>query len=59
MNWNEALFPSLHDRKEGWLRQQKEFREATEADAAGVVFLLFSSGHHPGLANSGCFAIFF
>jgi len=36
----------------------KEFREATEADAAAVVFLLFSSGHHPGLAKSGCFAIF-
>ena len=25
----------------GWLRQQKKFREATEADADGVVFLLF------------------
>ena len=34
-----ALFPSLHHRKEGWLRHQNKFREATEADAAGVVFL--------------------
>jgi len=23
MNWNQALFPSLHHRKEGWLRHQK------------------------------------
>ena len=41
-----ALFPSLHRRKEGWLRHQ-ENREATEADAAGVVFLFFSFGKPP------------
>src|SRR6059058_4756924 len=60
MNWNQALFPSLHHRitarRGGCVI--KKFREATEADAAGVVFLLFSSEHHPGLAKSGCFAIF-
>ncbi len=33
--------------------------EITEADAAGVVFLLFSSENHPGLAISGGFAIIF
>ena len=33
-------------------------RFMTEADAAGVVFLLDSSENHPGLAISGCFAIF-
>src|SRR5437773_1051407 len=42
----------------GWLRHQRKFGEATEADAAGVVFLLDSSENHPGLAISGCFAIF-
>ena len=47
-----------HHRKEGWLRHQRKFGEATEADAAGVVFLLDSSENHPGLAISGCFAIF-
>ena len=35
-----------------------KFRAATEADAAGVVFHLFSSENHPGLAISGCFATF-
>ena len=34
-----------------------KFRAATEADAAGVVFLMFSSENHPGLAISGGFAI--
>ena len=37
----------------------RKFRAATEADAAGVVFLLFSSENHPGLAISGGFAIIF
>ena len=41
------LFPSLQHRKEGWLRHQRKFGEATEADAAGVVFLLDSSENHP------------
>src|SRR5205809_2875793 len=47
-----------HYRKEGWLRHQRKYGEATEADAAGVVFLLDSSENHPGLAISRCFAIF-
>src|SRR6266700_7097614 len=51
-------FPSLHYRKEGWLRHQRKFGEATEADAAGVVFLLDSSENHPGLAISGCLRYF-
>src|ERR1700674_5392060 len=42
-----ALFPSLHHRKEGKAASSKRFRAATEADAAGVVFLLFSIGEPP------------
>src|SRR5438093_4159341 len=42
----------------GVAASSRKFREATEADAAGVVFLLDSSENHPGLAISGCFAIF-
>ena len=53
-----ATPPLPHHRKEGWLRHQRKFGEATEGDAAGVVFLLDSSENHPGLAISGCFAIF-
>ena len=33
-------FPSLHHRKEGWLRHKEKWRAATEADADGVVFLV-------------------
>src|ERR1041385_2055975 len=40
MNRDRAIFPSLHYRKEGRAASQKRFRGATEADAAGVVFLL-------------------
>src|SRR5437773_9834679 len=47
-----------HHRKEGWLRHQRKFGEATEADAAGVVFLLDSSENHSGLAISGCLRYF-
>jgi hypothetical protein len=36
----------------------RKFRAATEADAAGVVFLLYSAENHPVLAISGCFATF-
>src|SRR6185295_5478978 len=48
-----SALPSLHHRKEGWLRHQEKCRAATEADAAGVVFLLHPSENHPGLAISG------
>src|SRR5205809_6353055 len=41
-----------HHRKEGWLRHQRKFGEATEADAAGVVFLLDSSENHPGFSSA-------
>src|SRR5207237_10741812 len=37
--WNRASFPSLHHRKEGWLRGRIRSREATLFRADGVVFL--------------------
>src|SRR5690349_20400289 len=47
MNWNRAKLPSLHHRKEGRAASPIRFREATKADAAGVVFLLYSIGKPP------------
>src|SRR5205809_1828340 len=41
-----------HHRKEGWLRHQRKFGEATEADAAGAVFVLDSSENHPGFSSA-------
>jgi len=32
-------FPSLHHRKEGWLRHQENFAKPPKQDAAGVVFV--------------------
>src|SRR5262249_3837668 len=58
-HWNQGIVPSLHHRKEGWLRHQKNFVQPSKTDAAGVVFHFFLSENHPGLAISGCFAIFF
>src|SRR5205085_11662422 len=42
----------------GVAASSKKFRAATEADAAGVVFLALLSVNHPGFAISGCFAMF-
>ena len=50
------MFPSLHHRKEGKAASSREFRAATETDAAGVVFLSSQSENHPDLAISGGFA---
>src|SRR5439155_12913461 len=35
MNWNQALFPSLHDRKEGWLRHQENFAQPPKLTQPG------------------------
>jgi hypothetical protein len=53
-----GVVPSLHHRKEGWLRHQKMLR-SNRCGATGVVFLLIDqSENHPGLALNGCFAMF-
>src|SRR5438874_3573129 len=39
MKYGVSIFPSLHHRKEGWLRGQQRSREATLFRADGVVFL--------------------
>src|ERR1051326_5716424 len=39
MNWNRAYSPPCITARRGGLRHQKKFRVASEADAAGVVFL--------------------
>ena len=51
--------PSLHQGKEGWLRHQTKRREASEADADGVVFRLqrcCTEENHPVLSIIGSFA---
>jgi hypothetical protein len=53
-----SKFPSLHNRKEGRAASSIKFCAATEADAAGVVFLLLSIGKPPRPRVSGGFAIF-
>src|SRR5215471_18848698 len=52
------IFPSLHNRKEGTAASSTKFCVATEAGAAGVVFLLLSIGKPPRPRVSGGFAIF-
>src|SRR5881396_2428892 len=46
------VIPLLAPPQGGVAASSRKFREATEADAAGVVFLLDSSENHPGLAIS-------
>src|SRR6058998_2337308 len=53
------VIPLLASPQGGVAASSRKFRAATEADAAGVVFLLFSSENHPGLAISGGFAMIF
>src|SRR5439155_13468262 len=54
-----SVIPLLASPQGGVAASSRKFRAATEADAAGVVFHLFSSENHPGLAVSGGFAIIF
>src|SRR5207249_5091766 len=54
-----SVIPLLARPQGGVAASSRKFRAATEADAAGVVFHLFSSENHPGLAVSGGFAIIF
>src|SRR5207253_1647744 len=54
-----SVIPLLASPQGGVAASSSKFRAATEADAAGVVFLMFSSENHPGLAISGGFAIIF
>src|SRR5206468_6134033 len=54
-----SAIPLLASPQGGVAASSRKFREATEADADGVVFLLFLSENHPVLAIGRCFAIFF
>jgi len=45
-----SVIPLLARPQGGVAASSRKFRAATEADAAGVVFHLFSSENHPGLA---------
>jgi hypothetical protein len=54
----EQIVPSLHHRKEGWLRHQKISRSYQSRRSRGGFPFYFHSKNHPGLAISGCFAMF-
>src|SRR6266487_3953821 len=41
MNWNRALFPSLHHRKEGWLRHQENFAQPPKLTQPGWFSIYF------------------
>ena len=56
---DSSVIPLLARPQGGVAASSRKFRAATEADAAGVVFHLFSSENHPGLGISGGFAIIF
>src|SRR5437867_8571099 len=43
-----SVIPLLARPQGGVAASSSKFRAATEADAAGVVFLMFSSENHPG-----------
>jgi hypothetical protein len=53
-----CVIPLLASPQGGEAASSRKRREATEADAAGVVFLSYASENHPGLAVSRCFAAF-
>src|SRR2546425_4888571 len=55
--WSQHT-PLLASPQGGEAASSIKFREATEADADGVVFLSLGSENHPGLAVRGCCATF-
>src|SRR3970040_1589347 len=59
MNYREANCPSLHHRKEGQAASSRKYREATEADADGVVFLYSFSGKPPRPRNQRMLRVVF
>ena len=49
MSLNGATFPSLHHRKEGWLRHPKDFAKPPKRTQTGWFSVLFSKGKPPRL----------
>ena len=45
-----VVVPSLHHRKEGWLRHQENVAQATDAEQPGWFSFDYQSENHPGLA---------
>src|SRR5262249_39914816 len=54
-----ALFPSLHQRKEGWLRHQENVAKPPKLTQPGWFSFCSQSENHPDLAISGCFSDIF
>jgi len=47
MNYAGALFPSLHHRKEGWLRHQQNVAKRPKLTQPGWFSFVFSIGKPP------------
>src|SRR5215831_9805168 len=47
MSCRRAIFPSLHHRKEGWLRHQENFAKPPKQTRPGWFSFLFSIGKPP------------
>src|SRR5438105_10778914 len=52
MNWNQGRFPSLHHRKEGWLRHQENVAQQPKPTQPGWFSFCFRSENHPVRANA-------
>src|SRR5439155_21150386 len=52
MNWNQGRFPSLHHRKEGWLRHQENVAQQPKPTQPGWFSFCFQSENHPVRANA-------
>ena len=46
-----GVVPSLHHRKEGWLRHQENFAQPPTWTQPGWFSFVFQSENHPGFAN--------
>src|SRR5205085_7163538 len=51
-NWNQGRFPSLHHRKEGWLRHQENVAQQPKPTQPGWFSFCFQSENHPVRANA-------
>src|SRR5882724_9964524 len=59
INWNQALFPSLHDRKEGWLRHQENFAQPPKLTQPGWFSICFHRKTTPASRSAEASQSFF
>src|SRR5882724_11670568 len=59
INWNQALFPSLHDRKEGWLRHQENVAQPPKLTQPGRFSICFHRKTTPASRSAEASQSFF